>query len=88
MQKQFIPAALALILALSAGSSYAPVNPPDNGGCPPLDQTGFVATGVFKGHPVDRNGDLIICMKTIVMPQLRMITAVIDNWPPLKGRSL
>ena len=58
MQKQIIPAALALILTLFAGSSYAPANPPDDKGCPP----GLMLVDNAFGHPADANGDGIVCM--------------------------
>ncbi len=75
MQKQFIPAALALILALSAGWSYAPANPPENIGCPP-PQSGFLAREL-PFHPADRNGDGITCWK-----ETRRSTIVLDNRLP------
>ncbi len=76
MQKLFLPAALALILALSAGSSYAPANPPDNLGCPP-PQSGFVAREFGFFIPADRNEDGITCWK-----ETRRNTIVIDNRVP------
>ena len=65
MQKQIIPAGLALILALSAGSSYAPANPPDNQGCPPLERSGFIPAPAVIHPETDRNGDGWICMKVM-----------------------
>ncbi len=82
MQKQFIPAALALILALSAGSSYAPANPPDNGGCPP-PQSGFVAREFGHFIPADRNEDGITCWK-----ERPGHLIIIDNRFPHRGRRL
>jgi len=79
MQKQFIPAALALILALSAGSSYAPANPPDNEGCPSFLQTGFEPKPASFAPWANHNGDLWVCSKEMMTPQGRMITIVIDN---------
>ena len=79
MQKQYIPAALALILALSAGSSYAPANVPQNGECPPA----FMLWTPPFSHPADINGDGCVCRKMIMPPQGRSITVVMDNRFPL-----
>ncbi len=80
MLKHVIPAALALILTLSAGSSYTPANPLEIGACPPS----FALVGPFGFHPpADLNKDFFICTRTIVLPlSLGMITVVFDNAVP------
>lgn len=77
MQKQYIPAALALILALSAGSSYAPASPLEDGGCPPL----FTLVPAFSGQRADHNGDGYVCKREITTGPLARIIFIDNRFP-------
>lgn len=79
MQKQLIPGALALILALSAGSSYAPANAPQDGVCPKT----FHGPQQVTGHVADRNEDGYVCFKVVGRGNQRVFLFV-DNRVPQK----